>query len=287
MENQTKGAHREKIMTSQAEEIKREASPWIERLARVGYVAKGIVYVAIGFLAFQAAFLSGGATTNKEGALREIVRQPFGEVVLLLVIVGFAGYGLWQLVRGLMDSEHVGTDMKGLFNRARYIGAGVVYLGLAGVAAQIMLSNGASGGGGNSSEMWTARIMAQPFGRWLVGLAGLVVIGAAVNQFYIALSEKFLDKFKVEEMDEREREVVTYSGKIGLMARGVVVGIVGWFLIQAAWQYDPQEVGGLGEALRALALQPYGPWLLGIVALGLIVYGVYAIVQGRYRVVHV
>lgn len=275
-------------MASQAEQAREEASPWIERLARIGYIAKAIVYAAIGLLALQVASRSGGTLTDKEGALRQIMQQPFGELVMVVVVIGFAGYGLWQLfARGIMDAENAGTDAEGLFKRARYSGAGIVYLALAVTAVGILFGSGGGGGGGStSSEAWTARIMSFPFGRWLVGIAGAAVIGAAVYQVYLALAEKFLDKFNLDEMNEDERKTVIYSGKIGIIARAVVLGIVGWFLVQAAWQYDPQEVGGLGEALRTLLTQPFGPYLLGAVALGLIAYALYAFVQARYREIH-
>lgn len=254
-----------------------------ERLARLGYAAKGIVYFVVGFLALQAAFGTGGKTTDTEGALISIVSQPFGKFLLSIVTLGLIGYALWQLVQAILDPEHSGqkTDIKQGAQRLGYAFSAVGYGSLALTAAGLVI--GLGGGQNNSTEDWTARLLAQPFGQWLVGLAGLIAIGVGIYNIYEAYKCKFRHHFKLQEMTAGERNLAMRTGQFGIAARGIVFGIIGIFLIQAALQSDPTEAKGLGAALATLAQQPFGPWLLGLVALGFIAYGVYSLVEGRYR----
>jgi hypothetical protein len=265
-----------------AEEGKEQANPWVERLARLGYITKGIVYAIIGVLAAQLAFGTGGETTGSSGALMEIVSQPFGRILLGIVAVGLVGYTLWRLVQAGADTEQKGSDAEGIGSRLGYAVSGVIYGALAWTAIQIVMGSG-GGGGGGSTQDWTARLMAQPFGRWLVGLVGLGVIGFAIYQLYKGISGSFRKKMTMQSMSDREKKTATTVGRLGLSARGVVVGMIGVFLIQAAWQADPQEAKGLGSTLQELIQQPAGPWLLGIVAIGLVAYGIYMFFMGRYR----
>jgi hypothetical protein len=260
---------------------KTAANPWVERLARLGFAAKGIVYALVGLLAAQAAFGIGGRKTDTQGALQTIVTQPFGQILLSLVAIGLFGYALWRLVEAVADPDHKGTDVKGILQRCSYVSNGLVYASLALTAVRIVL--GAGGSSSNASRDWTARLLAQPFGQWLVGTIGALVIGIGIYQFYEAYKAKFRQKLKLNEMSEVEQAWAIRIGRLGLAARGVVFGVIGFFLIQAARQSNPNQVKGLGGALTSLAQQPYGSWVLGIVAIGLIAYGVYYIVQARYR----
>jgi multisubunit Na+/H+ antiporter MnhC subunit len=257
------------------------AHPWVEKLARFGFVAKGSVYAVVGLLAAQTAFGAGGKKTDTQGALQTIVTQPFGKFLLGLVAIGLLGYALWRLVEAIMDPENKGTDAKGIIQRLGYAGNGLIYAALALTAVKILMGTG--GGSSNTQRDGTARLLAQPFGQWLVGTIGAIVIGVGFYQFYEAYTAKFRQKFKLHEMSETEKIWATRSGRFGLAARGVVFSIIGFFLIQAARQANPNQTKGLGGALEALAQQPYGPWLLGLVAIGLIAYGFYYIAQGRYR----
>lgn len=259
------------------------AHPTFERLARLGYTAKGVVYFVIGFLAAQAAFGTGGRTTDSRGALEAIVSQPFGKFLLTILTVGLIGYALWRLTEAILDPEHYGQamDIKQAVKRLGYAFSAVVYGGLAWTAIKLII--GSSGGGGNSTQDWTARLLAQPFGQWLVGLAGVIVIGVGFYHFYEAYKCKFRGHFKWQEMSASERTWTIRTGRFGLAARGIVFAVIGIFLIQAARQSDASQAKGFGEALATLAQQSQGPWILGLVALGLIAYGVYSFVEARYR----
>ncbi len=259
------------------------SQPWFERLARLGYAAKGLVYFIVGFLAAQAAFGTGGRTTDTSGALTAIVTQPFGKFLLFLVTIGIIGYVLLRIAQAILDPEHAGEkmDAKRIAQRLGYAFSALAYSGLAVTAVKLIIGSG--GSSGNATQDWTARILAQPFGRWLVGLAGVIAIGVGFSYLYEAYKAKFRRHLKLTQMSHSEQTWAVRLGRFGIAARGIVFAIIGLFLIQAAKQSDASQAKGFGEALAILAQQPSGPWLLGIVALGLIAYGIYSLVEARYR----
>ncbi|MGB3263552.1 MAG: DUF1206 domain-containing protein [Microcoleus sp.] len=259
------------------------AQPWFERLARLGYAAKGLVYFIVGFLAAQAAFGSGGKTTDTSGALTTIVSQPFGKFLLFLVTIGIVGYVLLRIVQTILDPEHAGEkmDAKRIATRIGYAFSGLAYAGLAVTAVKLMTGSG--GSSGNSTQDWTAWFLSQPFGQWLVGFGGAVTIGIGFSYIYKAFKGKFRHNFKLHEMSNNEQTWAVRLGRLGIAARGIVFSIIGVFLIQAAKQSDASEAKGFGEALASLQQQPFGPWILGLVALGLISYGIYSVIEARYR----
>ena len=254
---------------------------WIEKLARFGYAAKGVVYAIVGVLALQAAFGSGGATTGSKGVIRTIADQPFGQILLVLLIIGLAGYVVWRFVQAIKDPDDKGTDAEGLVKRVGYGVSGVTYALLAFTALQIVMGGGSGGSG--SKELWTAKLMAQPFGQWLVGLVGAVIIGVGLYHFYRAYQANFMKSYKTGAMSATEKTWARRLGRFGLAARGVTFLLIGWFFIQAALQAEPSEAAGLSGALDALANQSEGPWLLGVVALGFVAYGIYCFSRARYR----
>jgi hypothetical protein len=256
------------------------SSDWLETFARVGYIAKGVVYAIVGVLAVQVAVGSGGSTTGSRGAIREIASGPFGQILLGLTALGLACYAVWRLILATMDPKNKGTDAEGATKRVGYAASGLVNLALALYAAQIITG---SGGGGSSKQELTAQLMSQPFGLWIVGFIGATVIGVGLYHFYKAANATFMKHYRASEMDHQTRKWAKRLGQWGISARGVVFTIIGVFLIQAALQADPSETRGLGGALDTLAQQPYGPWLLGLVAAGLVAYAVYCFSYARYR----
>jgi Domain of Unknown Function (DUF1206) len=258
------------------------AHPWVEKLARFGIASKGVVYAIAGILATGTALGVGGKITDTTGVLQTIVTQPFGKFLLSLIAIGLIGYVIWRFVQAITDPENKGRDAKGIAQRVGYALNGVIYAGLAFTAVKLALGTGGAGNS-NASQDWTARLLAQPFGQWLVGMVGVFILGTGFYQLYEAYKAKFRRELRWGEMSQTERTWVTRLGRFGLAARGIVFGVTGLFFIIAARQSDPTEVRGLGGVLAAIAQQPYGPWLLGLVALGLIAYGIYMLVQARYR----
>ena len=263
------------------QQLSQHPSVWIERLARFGYAAKGVVYGIVGLLAAQAAVGEGGKTTDTRGALQTILTQPFGKVLLSLVAIGLMGYVLWRFVEAIKDPDNKGTDAKGLAQRLGYAANGLIYAGLAFSAISLVLGSGS--GSSNSTEDWTAILLSQPFGQWLVGTVGAFVIGLGFYQFYEAYAAKFRKKLNLTQLSNVEQKWVMGISRFGLAARVIVFCVIGFFLIEAARQSDSSEARGLGEALQALAQQPYGAWILGIVGSGLVAYATHMVIQARYR----
>lgn len=260
----------------------REAKPWVRRFARFGYIAKGLVYGMVGVLAALAAFGPSGDTTGTSGALQSLAALPFGEVALWFIGIGLIGYILWDFIKAIKDPENEGTDAKGLIKRTGYFISGLIYSNLA-FGAFKLASNTGSAGGENSEQTISAKLMEQPFGIWLVGIVGAIIIGYGVYELYKGAKEKFMTQFKTYEMNDKERKIARLSGKIGLISRGIVLSMVGFFFIRTAYSNNPNESKGLGGALTELANQPFGQFLLAIVAAGLILYGIYQIIKGRYQ----
>jgi hypothetical protein len=260
-----------------------EASPWIEGLGRFGYAAKGIVYLIIGGLAVQAALGHGGQTTDQQGALSRIAEAPFGRSLLVVLAVGLLGYALWQVVRAALDTEHKGSDAKGVLMRAISVGVGVIYAGLAFSAIRLAMGVGSGQGSTEKAQGWTAWSLSQPFGVWLVGLAGAAVVANGLYQLYRASKSNLTEDLYLTDVGATHRDGVTRIGRAGYAARGVAFVMIGGFLIAAAMHENPGEARGLDGALATLAGQPFGPYLLGLVAAGLAAYGIFALVEARYR----
>lgn len=268
----------------QVERISYSAHRWIVPLARFGYAAKGVVYIIVGLLAALTAFTGkGGRTTDSRGALEEIIEQPYGQILLGAVAVGLVGYAVWRFVQAIEDTEDKGTDAKGVAARVGYAFVGLIYASLAYSAVMLIIGAERVRSGEQSSKARTAWLFTQPFGRWLAGAVGLGIVIFAVYQFYKAYMAKFREKFKRNEMSVRAEKLAVRAGQVGLAARGVVFGIIGYFLTQAAYHSKAGEARGLSGALRALEQQPSGQWILGVVAIGLMAYGLFMLMLGRYR----
>jgi uncharacterized protein DUF1206 len=270
-----------------AERISYVARDWVVPLARFGYATKGIVYIIIGLLAALAAFHKGGRTTDSHGAFTEILSQPYGQLLLGAVAAGLAGYALWCFIQAIKDTEHKGSTAKGIVIRLGYGAVGLIHTSLAVTAMQLIIGSRGSYKGEESSREWTATLLAQPFGQWFVGTVGVAIIIAAIIQCYQAYTGKFRGELKRSEMGARAESWAMQVGRIGLTARGIVFGMMGVFLLLAAIHADPNEARGLSGALRILEQQPFGPWVLGIVALGLANYGIYMLVLAGYRRIRV
>ena len=199
------------------------------------------------------------------------------------VAVGLAGYALWCLIQAIKDTENKGSGAKGVVIRLGYGVAGLIHASLALTAVQLILGSSGGQGGEEASKEWTAVLLAQPFGQWLVGTVGVGVIIAAMIQFYQAYTAEFREELARREMSARAELWAVRVGRIGLAARGVVFGAIGIFLVLAALHANPNEARGLSGALRTFEQQPFGPWVLGVVALGLVAYGVYMLVLAWYR----
>ena len=260
---------------------RQQPKKWIERLARFGYAAKGVVYMLVGILAFQSAINWGGRATSSEGAILTVASQPFGKVILLLVAVGLSGYVLWQLVQAAFDPEHDDSGPSTIARRLSYAVGGLVYGSLVMFALRVVFNQPTTGS--DSSGQQAATLLSQPFGQWLLGALGVAFIAYGCFYFYRAYSTNFRRHLKLAEMSAKEEKWSTRIGRFGLVSKGVVSIIIGYFFIQAALAADPSQAKNTEGALRTIEQQPYGALLMGLVALGLVAYGIHMGVQARYR----
>jgi len=254
-------------------------SPLFEGLARAGLVARGVVYAIVGVLAVKLAVgTGGGETENQQGALKEIASQPFGKALLVFMAVGLGGYALWRLLRAALG--HCPEQSDDTKDRVAGLASGAVYVFLCFTAIKIVA--GASTGSG-SPKGPTGGVLDWTGGPILVGVAGLVLVVVAADQAHKGLARTFLEKSKTAQMSPQVRRAFTALGVFGHLARAVVFALTGYGLVKAAVSYDADEAVGLDGALAQLSSASYGPWLLGLVAVGLIGFAAYSVADARYR----
>ncbi|WP_136064288.1 DUF1206 domain-containing protein [Modicisalibacter radicis] len=259
-------------------------SPLIRRLVRViarcGYVAKGVVFLIVGVLASLAATGLGGNNVGTKEAITHLASQPYGGLMLTLLGLGLLAYAVWRLLQALIDTEDLGYGVRALAARLGFLISGGIYVSLA-LYSYNLLRNVAAGDSSPSDR--TAELMSHPGGVYLVFAVGVVFAGVGLRQMWRAIKRSYLDNWHMIEMSATQRRLAEAATRWGLSARGVVFMIIGGFLCVAAVSTDPSEAQGLGGALNVLARQPFGPWLLGAVSLGLIAYAIYCFVNARFR----
>src|SRR4051812_34597507 len=251
-----------------ATDIKRPAE-WEEPLARGGLVAKGCIYGIIAVLALELAIGAGGAATSNQGALQHLAGGGFGEFLLVLLAIGLAAYAIWRFIQAWKGDKWP--------KRLGYAARGVVYAGITYSAVRILTGSHHQQSQNGKAHKATAVVFSWPGGTWLVGIGGLVLIGIGLWQLYTGVSRRFEEKW------HRHSDLGGVVGVVGHVARFVVFGLMGVFAIKAAVDYNPKDAIGLDGALQKLAHASYGPVLLGLTAAGLLAYGVYCLVDARYR----
>jgi len=261
---------------------------WYALLARGGLIAKGISYGIVGVLAIQLALGRGGKATSRTGALQTLAQHTFGKVLLTVLAFGLASYAIWRFVQAFAEREDAEDGKtkgaaKKWGKRAGYVGRGLIYAGLTASAVKVLLGSGRVESQNAKAHSTTSTALSWPGGTWIVGAAGLVLIGVGLWNAYRGLTRKFEDKWRRGEMTETARGWGARAGLAGHLARAVVFTLIGVFLIKAAIDYNPQDAIGLDGALHELADATYGSYLLGLTAAGLICYALYCLVDARYR----
>jgi TRAP-type C4-dicarboxylate transport system permease small subunit len=253
-----------------------------EVLTRLGFVARGAIYIIVGLLAIQVAMhTSSNARTDQRGAMEVIDHQPFGHWLLIVVAVGLGAYAIWRFVQAYAGQGPEGGGDHSTLGRIAAACSGCAYAALCVLAIAILI--GSSSSSSSNTHKQTAGVLGWPGGQYLVGAAGLIFVGVALYQAYKGLSRKFLEEDKTEQMGETTKRVLTVFGVIGYLARTVAFGLIGIFLIRAAVDYKPHAAVGLDGALARVGHHQYGTLLLGLVAAGLIAFGLYSVADARYR----
>jgi hypothetical protein len=261
-----------------------DAAPWVERLARIGYAAKAVLYITVGLLAAHAGTGRGGQTVDTQGALRVVHHATFGRVALIVVGAGLIGYAIWRIVEGVLDPDRRGTDLKGLALRTSFAARGVLY-GVLGITALRLAARERPGPHTDQTRHWTRLAFSLPAGELLVWLAALGIAGYGLYQFYRAYASKLSRQLDLAELDTATVRWVVAVSRFGIAARGVVFCLIGFFLVRAAALHDAGQAGGFRKSMGLLA--GIGRWPFVVVALGLVAYGVYELVNARYRRIRV
>ena len=286
----------ERDLGDKAQDAAREAadSGWVDRVSRAGLAARAVVYLMVAYLAGRIALAAAGvgqASTARPasggGALEALAEHPGGRVALALLALGFLGYALLGLVQAGFRHQDLDNPTERRAKRLFFAGVALLYAVFFLYTASLLLrpSSGqqsASGSRAQETEL-TAQVLSWPYGQLLVGTVGAVLVIAGLGFGYQAVTTNFQERLKRDQMRPAIWRTATVLGAVGSWARAVVLVLVGVFVVSAAVTYDPRKARGLDASLRTLAGQPYGPWLLGAVALGLVCYGAYVLLETVYR----
>jgi hypothetical protein len=256
-----------------------DIKPWVFRLVRIGYAAKGLIYLLIGTLALRLALGDGGRLTDSSGALQTIVQQPFGMWMIGAIAIGVLAYAGWEITQAIADTKHKGSGAGGLMDRGLSIIKGVVY-GTIGVEALRMVI-GARGSSRNADD-YARQAMEFPMGGMLLILIGAGIAIYGINQLSMAWKSRFDSDLNQQQLRSEGAGWVLTVGRWGIGARGVILVLVGIALARAGFAERPSEAQGMTEAMWTLFSQPYGQWLLAAVAAGLTCFGVFQLLHARY-----
>jgi hypothetical protein len=262
--------------------VKRAAeNPALGYLERLGYVARGALYVVMGVLALRIALgSSGGQATDLNGSLVFLIGNPFGKFVLIAMVVGLVAYSIWGFVRAIYDPLHRGRDASGVMARVGFVSSAVSYAAIAFFGLKILLGSG--GAAGDSTQKYATTLLNAPFGGPLTIIVGLVSFGVGIGQFVEAYRATFAMDLKSAEMTESERKVAVGLGRFGMFARGITFLVIGWFLVLAGIHNDAAYAHGFGGAFLFLLSQPFGKVLVAVVALGFIALGLHSFACARW-----
>ena len=256
-------------------------SPLMEKLTRLGYAVKGFLYISIGMIAIAGALGKSNTPADQLGAIGSFRKLPYAEPFLWIILIGLVSYSLWGVIRAILDPFHKGSNLKGLLARAGYLVSAVTYASFA-VATYQLIQGAHQGSSTNSTIQLVSKVMNMPMGRILVGIIGLSAIAAGLYHIYSGIKMDFEQQFKPYALDAEQLHVAKQVGRFGTIARGIVFALVGFFIALAAYQANPGNARGFDGALDYLAKQPYGIYLLGIVASGLMAFGIYSFMSAAW-----
>jgi hypothetical protein len=272
-------------MTSAASQVRGTASRAanskpLEYLARGGFICYGVIHLLVAWVALQVAFGNSGQETDQSGALRKLASQPAGKTLVVLVVIGMFALAVWQAFEAIIG-ESGEQNKEAIAERVVSGVRAVVYLWIAWIGVKVI--TGASSSQSKSSQKTTSNLMDSTGGRWLVGLIGVVVVGVGIGLCWYGLTKRFEKHLNTVQMSPTVRKTTRRLGMVGYPAKGVAYGIAGGLVVAAAFTYDARKARGLDGALKTLAGQSWGTWLLVFIALGFAAFGIFCFFQARYR----
>ena len=253
-------------------------SPAARLLARAGLTARGVIYILISWVAILVAIGRSAQEADQQGALQLLASKPYGLVSLWLLGIGFAGYALWRASEAAFG---VSGDRNSAGPRLKSLAQALVYAGFAYLTFKVI--SGSRGSQSRRQQDITAAAMQHPAGRWLVGIAGVIIVVVGAVLAVGGVRRKFMTYLRTWQMSRRTQRVVRWLGTVGSVARGVVFALAGVLVIDAAVTHNPAKSGGIDRALLTLRSQPFGEFLVILAALGLIIFGVYGLCEARWR----
>lgn len=252
---------------------------WFEKFARFGLVSKGVVYSLMGILSVLAAFGLSRETGDKAQAFKVLYQQPFGQLLLIAIAVGLFGYVTLRMFQAFKNTENKRKNFKGLLDRTGYALSALLYLAI-GIYALRLAFSGMGDSGDSSRQFIVSKVLEYEGGEYFVGIAGLVVIGMGIYQIVRGVTGRFMKRVNL--VRSNLKEAFTTAGTLGYISRGIVLGIIGYFLFHAAWISNPEEAQGTGAAFDFLK-NTFGSVMMAVVALGLTGYGVFCFVKAKYQ----
>lgn len=261
--------------------LTRSRNQGIKWLARTGFIAKGVVYVLLGVIAVMAAFHMGGQSSrdaDKTGVFA-FVKDGFGGNWLLpLLGAGLACYSAWRLIEAYHAFSARGKER---WKGAVYFFSAIIHISLAVTAFRAGF--GSSGGKKDSQQQFASELLSKPFGQWLLGIAALVIAGVGIYQIYYGLSEKYRKHVRGMNLHNNAGNVLLYAGKFGYAARGFVWLIIAYLFLRGAFRSSASQTGDTGKAFQFVQESTYGTYLLALLGLGLIAYGLFNFIRARYE----
>lgn len=252
-----------------------------ERLGRVALATQGVLYVAMGFIALSLALGDRSGEASQSGAIESVARQPFGQVLLVVLLLGLAAHAAWRLLLAVRGEPGPDDDGQSVAKRVANLGRAGIYVSFSLLAYRLLTTS--RGDDGNSQVESTARVLDWPAGKWLVMGAGLAVVATGLWNMSKVVTAKFLEDLDTARCEERLRQAIEAAGRVGYFSRGVAFALVGWFLLKAGLEHDASESRGLDQSLKELLERSHGPWILGALALGLALFGSYRLLDARFR----
>lgn len=252
-------------------------------LVRTGFVGRAITYGVIGGLAIAIALGAGtaGVAPNQQGALALISRAAIGRAALIVICAGLLAYALWKIYQGIFGRGPEGGGSPAVKDRVANGFGGLAYLVFFAVAVRVLA--GSSGSSGAEPHRAAGGVLGWPGGQVIVGAGGTILLAVSLYQLYDGLSGGFMDEAKTGQMDERARNTFGTLGRVGLTARALVFALIGYFLLRTAVEYSPSQAIGVDGALARLHSQGLGPWLVGLVGAGLLIFATFSLFEARYR----
>lgn len=253
-------------------------SPFMETLTRIGYGVRGLIYFIMGLLTIQVALGLGGQLATPLDAIATIGEQPAGLILLVVILIGLSSYSLWGVIRAVFNPLRKGRDIKGWLERFGFLWSAFGYAILI-LPTYGYLTGVSENSNGADAQKFVASIMSIPWGRWAIGILGVAVIAGGLYQIYKGLKPGFDRQFQIYALTPGQLKLATNVGRFGTLARGVVFALTGGLISLAAYRANPSQPIGTDTALATLLFRPYGIWLLGVIALGLIAFGIYSMLS--------